>query len=78
MTEIKQGLQDVVVSESTISCIDGQKGVLVYSGIDIHELAKNSTFEETAYLLLHRKLPNQKELDSFTEVLRLIAKSPMA
>lgn len=70
MTEIKQGLQDVVVSESTISYIDGQKGILVYAGINIHELAENSTFEETAYLLLHRKLPTQKELDSFNEVLK--------
>lgn len=66
MTEIKAGLQDVVIAQSRISAIDGQKGELIYAGINIHELAENAIFEEVVFLLLHRRLPNKKELDDLT------------
>jgi citrate synthase len=46
MTATK-GLQDVVANESSICFIDGARGILSYRGIDIHELAQRSTFEET-------------------------------
>src|SRR3954463_7479696 len=59
----KRGLEDVVAGESSICYIDGMKGVLAYRGIDIHELADHSTFEETCYLLWHGTLPKQAQLD---------------
>jgi len=67
----KKGLEDVVAGESSICYIDGQKGVLAYRGIDIHELADHSTFEETCYLLWHGKLPKRAELDDLKRKLAL-------
>src|SRR5919205_70233 len=57
-----KGLEGVVATTSSICYIDGDRGVLAYRGIDIHELAEHSTFEETCYLLWHKKLPNSEEL----------------
>src|SRR5262245_26997655 len=67
MSTFKEGLQDVVAATSSICFIDGDRGVLSYRGIDIHELAQKSTFEEVCYLLWFGKLPNRKELDRLTE-----------
>jgi citrate synthase len=64
-----KGLQDVVANESSICFIDGARGILSYRGIDIHELAEHSTFEETTYLLWNGKLPNAVELRKFTREL---------
>ena len=52
--------------KSAITYLDGEKGVLRYRGIPIEQLAEQSTFIETSYLLIYGKLPNQKELDSFS------------
>jgi citrate synthase len=60
-----KGLQGVVAANSGICWIDGEAGVLAYRGIDIHELADKSTFEETAFLLWFGKLPSRRELDEF-------------
>ncbi len=60
------GLEGVVVAESEISFVDGQAGRLVYRGYEIEDLAENSTFEETALLLLDGELPDEKGLGSFT------------
>ena len=57
-----KGLEGVVATTSKICYIDGDQGVLAYRGIDIHELADHSTFEETCYLLWHGTLPTQSEL----------------
>jgi citrate synthase len=57
-----KGLEGVVATTSSICYIDGEQGVLAYRGIDIHELADNSTFEETCYLLWFGKLPSRDEL----------------
>jgi citrate synthase len=57
-----KGLEGVVATTSSICYIDGDQGVLAYRGIDIHELADNSTFEETCYLLWFGKLPTREEL----------------
>src|SRR5713101_3748079 len=56
-----KGLEGVVATTSKICYIDGDLGVLAYRGIDIHELADNSTFEETCYLLWKGKLPTENE-----------------
>jgi 2-methylcitrate synthase len=60
------GLRNVVVGESRISSIDGARGILAYRGIDIHELAEHSTFEETALLLHEGTLPGRAALEAFT------------
>jgi citrate synthase len=57
-----KGLEGIVATNSSICYIDGDRGVLAYRGIDIHELAEHSTFEETCYLLWFGRLPNQSEL----------------
>jgi citrate synthase len=57
------GLQGAIAGQSGICFIDGQKGLLSYRGYDIHELAPNSTFEETAHLLWFGHLPTASELD---------------
>src|SRR5438309_2400930 len=61
-TAHNRGLEDVIAGESGICHIDGDNGILAYRGIDIHELADNSTFEETCYLLWYGKLPTRDEL----------------
>lgn len=64
------GLAGVPATESQISFIDGQKGILTYRGYDIMELAEKSSFEETTLLLLFGELPTKSELASFDEQLR--------
>jgi len=61
-----KGLEGIIAANSGICWIDGEGGVLSYRGIDIHELAEYSTFEETAYLLWNGSLPNQKALREFS------------
>ena len=59
------GLRGVTVADTKISFIDGEKGILLYRGFRIEELAEKSSFVETAYLLLNGSLPSDKELDDF-------------
>jgi citrate synthase len=72
-----KGLEGVVATTSKICYIDGEQGVLAYRGIDIHELAEKSTFEETCYLLWFGNLPSRDELrhlsDRFAEERKLDA-----
>ena len=68
--ELKRGLQGVYIDKTLSSFIDGAEGKLLYRGYSIHDLAEKSTFEETVYLLLYGKLPNQGELDDFDALLR--------
>jgi 2-methylcitrate synthase len=72
-----KGLEGVVATTSKICYIDGEQGVLAYRGIDIHELAEKSTFEETCYLLWFGNLPSRAELrhlaDRFAEERKLDA-----
>ena len=67
MTDYHPGLDGVIATESSISNIDGKKGILSYRGYSIEELAKKSTFEETSYLLLTGELPKKEELKTFTD-----------
>lgn len=60
------GLRGIEVADTRISNIDGEKGKLIYRGYDILDLTKNSTFEETAFLLLYDHLPTKTQLDEFT------------
>jgi citrate synthase len=63
--EYKPGLEGIPAAQSSISYVDGQKGILEYRGIRIEELASKSTFLETAYLLIWGELPTKEELDTF-------------
>ena len=65
MTEYHPGLDGVIATESSISDIDGERGILSYRGYSIEELAEKSTFEETAFLLLTGELPTKTELENF-------------
>ncbi len=65
-TTAPKGLEGVVATTSSICFIDGDRGILAYRGIDIHELADNSTFEEVCYLLWFGKLPTRGELKDFS------------
>ena len=58
----KAGLEDIVATSSRICFLDGDRGVLAYCGYDIHDLARNATFEETCFLLWHGRLPSRAEL----------------
>jgi citrate synthase len=64
-TETTKGLEGVVAANSSICYIDGDQGILAYRGIDIHELADHSNFEEVCYLLWFGKLPTRTELAEF-------------
>ncbi|MGA2222965.1 MAG: citrate synthase [Syntrophobacteraceae bacterium] len=59
------GLRGVTVADTKISYIDGEKGILIYRGYRIEELAERSTFMETAFLLLHGHLPTENETERF-------------
>jgi citrate synthase len=54
---------------SAITFMDGEKGILRYRGIPVEQLAKYSTFRETAYLLVRGSLPTRRELNRFSVLL---------
>ncbi|MHB1422007.1 MAG: citrate synthase [Gemmataceae bacterium] len=68
--EFRPGLADVPVAESAISYIDGKRARLEYRGIAVENLAKESCFEETTWLLLKGDLPTQRQLAAFDHQLR--------
>ena len=68
--EFKPGLEGIPAAQSSISRVDGQKGILEYRGIRIEELAEKSTFLETAYLLIWGQLPTHAELAAFEHEVR--------
>ena len=55
--------------KSSVTFMDGEKGVLRYRGIPVEQLAERSSFIETAYLLIHGELPTRKELTRFSVLL---------
>ena len=69
MTEVvnvkNTGLRGVTVADTKISFIDGEKGVLIYRGYRIEDLAEHATFMEVAFLLLNGALPGKNELKTF-------------
>ena len=68
--ELHRGLKGVYFERSAVSSIDGRAGDLRYRGYSIHELAENSTFEETAYLLIEGELPTRDELAQYDRKLK--------
>jgi citrate synthase len=64
--EVKNiGLRGVKVADTRISDVDGEKGMLIYRGFNVIELAQFSTFEEVSFLLLNDHLPTREELKDF-------------
>jgi citrate synthase len=59
------GLRGVKVADTKISYIDGEKGILIYRGYRIEELAERCSFMEIAYLLLEGGLPTKAEIERF-------------
>lgn len=66
------GLRNIEVADTKICAIEPENGKLIYRGYDIFDLAKNSTFEEVAYLLLFGDLPSKVQVEDFTS--KLISK----
>ncbi|MCH8521382.1 citrate synthase [Glycocaulis sp.] len=64
------GFTSTASCESQITYIDGDKGVLLYRGYPIDQLAEQSNFIEVAYLLMHGKLPSASELETFDWTIR--------
>lgn len=63
----EEGLADVIACSSSICFIDGEAGRLLYRGYDVVDLARNSTFEEVAYLLWYGRLPGRTEFQAFLD-----------
>ena len=74
--DIRRGLREVYIDRTRASYIDGKEGRLLYRGYSIDDLAEHSTFEETAYLLLHGDLPDRAQLDAFDQDLRASRTAP--
>ncbi len=72
-TTLDIGFKNTGSCTSSITYLDGNKGILCYKGYDIEDLAAKCSFVEVAYLLLHDKLPNQLELNTFRELLERFA-----
>src|SRR2546421_2078479 len=68
--ELRPGLADVPVAESAVSFIDGKRARLEYRGVAVETLARESCFEETAWLLLKGELPTQRQLAEFDHQFR--------
>ncbi len=64
------GFANTAVCKSTITFIDGEKGILRYRGYPIEELAEHSTFLETAYLIFYGELPSVERLELFQHVMK--------
>ena len=60
---VATGLRGVVAASSSIGDVNGEKGELIYQGVNIHDLATKSTFEEVVFLLWNGRLPKRPELD---------------
>jgi len=64
---LDNGFGNTGATKSSITYLDGEKGILRYRGIPIEQLAEHSTFIEVAYLLIYDHLPTQAELDRFSQ-----------
>jgi citrate synthase len=64
------GLRGVIAAQSSIGDVDGERGILIYQGYNIHDLAEHSTFEEVVFLLWNGRLPKRQELEELKNNLR--------
>src|SRR5947207_6908369 len=75
-TAATAGLRGVVAASSAIGDVNGEQGILIYQGYDIHDLAEHSTFEEVIFLLWNGHLPNTGELAELWDRLRRNYEAP--
>ncbi len=69
-TAATAGLRGVVAAQSAIGDVNGEEGILIYQGYNIHDLAERSTFEETVFLLWNGRLPKTDELEELKKQFR--------
>ncbi|MGH7785163.1 MAG: citrate/2-methylcitrate synthase, partial [Candidatus Binatia bacterium] len=69
-TAATEGLRGVVAAQSAIGDVNGEQGILIYQGYNIHDLAEHSTFEEVIFLLWNGRLPKSDELEEIKTRLR--------
>src|SRR6266516_7433813 len=60
---VATGLRGVIAASSSVGDVNGEKGELIYQGLNIHDLATKSTFEEVVFLLWNGRLPKRAEVD---------------
>ena len=69
-TAATAGLRGVVAAQSSIGDVNGEEGILIYQGYNIHDLAEHSTFEEVIFLLWNGRLPKSDELADLEKQIR--------
>jgi citrate synthase len=75
-TAASAGLRGVVAAQSSIGDVNGEQGILIYQGYNIHDLAEHSTFEEVIFLLWNGRLPKREELDELNSQIRANYEAP--
>lgn len=70
------GLRGVVAAQSSIGDVNGEQGILIYQGYNIHDLAEHSTFEEVIFLLWNGRLPKKDELEDLQNQIRANYEAP--
>ncbi|MEP6947453.1 MAG: citrate/2-methylcitrate synthase, partial [Acidobacteriota bacterium] len=70
------GLRGVVAAQSAIGDVNGEEGILIYQGYNIHDLAEHSTFEEVVFLLWNGRLPKADELAALNAEIRANYEAP--
>ncbi|MBL8124696.1 MAG: citrate synthase [Blastocatellia bacterium] len=73
-----EGLRGVVAAQSAIGDVNGEEGILIYQGYNIHDLAEHSSFEEVVFLLWNGRLPKTDELEELKQRLRRNYEVPAA
>ena len=73
-----EGLRGVVAAQSAIGDVNGEEGILIYQGYNIHDLAEHSSFEEVVFLLWNGRLPKTDELEELKQRLRRNYEAPSA
>src|SRR5437660_10847992 len=66
---VATGLRGVIAASSSVGDVNGEKGELIYQGLNIHDLATKSTFEEVVFRLWNGRLPKRAELDELRQKL---------
>ena len=70
LVTLDSGFKNTGSTKSSITFLDGEKGILKYRGYAIEELAEKATFMEVAFLLIYGHLPSTKELDAFSNSIK--------
>jgi len=76
MIEVSPGLENVYIKYTKLTYIDGNKGIMLYRGYDVNDLAEKSSFEEVSYLMLFGELPDENELNNFKNKINKNLKLP--